>query len=432
MVNCISFSTVNIKILIPLIGGICSLTLRILASLQDKDTNILKRPIMASICSSLGMTLSFIPYLIMIKRAKTKKQKIKKKLLSSASKSKNLKSLIINNESIYEKMTFNKFKYLLLAACFDFFESLLLFFVYKSIELNLWILNFLLICCLSSCIFGTKLYKHQKFSLSMVVSLGFFLDLFNYIFFSKGYVFNLFDLCIRIMSEVFFSFLMILDKYLIETKFISPYRICFYIGVITFFLYSICIIISSNIPSKENENLFKINYNGEHYFDHFLSYIENINMMEIIYFIITMIIQLFNNLSILLTIRYFSPTHTMFIIVIGKTEPYIEKIINGGKKGDNAIFIIPFLIILVIFFFLLIFNEVIELNCFKLEKNTIKNIQKRAMSECPGEIYVRNEDSFSSSSEGDNEDSIQNENEIIEEKELTNISTRYTLNETTL
>ena len=54
------------------------------------------------------------------------------------------------------------------------------------------------------------------------------------------------------------------------------------------------------------------------------------------------------------------------------------------------------------------------------------------MSECPGEIYVRNEDSFSSSSEGDNEDSIQNENEIIEEKELTNISTRYTLNETTL
>ena len=31
--------------------------------------------------------------------------------------------------------------------------------------------------------------------------------------------------------------------------------------------------------------------------------------------------------------------------------------------------------------FLLIFNEVIEVNCFKLQKNTVKNIQERAANE---------------------------------------------------
>ena len=83
-------------------------------------------------------------------------------------------------------------------------------------------------------------------------------------------------------------------------------------------------------------------------------------------------------------------------------------------------------IFLVIFFFLLVFNEVIELNCFKLEKNTIKNLQKRAVSESILEIYDGSDDESSSSDEKNNE-SIDmknlkmNEKEEIEEKDLKNI-----------
>ena len=88
--------------------------------------------------------------------------------------------------------------------------------------------------------------------------------------------------------------------------------------------------------------------------------------------------NIYFNLSILLTIKYFSPAHTIIIIVIGKTAPSIINLINfEGKISD----IVSLIALLVIFIILLIFNEVIELNCFKLQKNTVKNIQERAANE---------------------------------------------------
>ena len=420
MVCCISFGAINIKILIPIFGGICKLIMNLFA---DKS-KIVKHPLMLSICSSLGMTLSFIPFIITIKRSKTKKQTNKEKLLLLQLKQKVTKSLTIdyeyNNE--YQESNCDKFKYLLLASFLDFSQTLLTFFVIQSIDLNLWIIDIILISILSFFIFGVKLYRHQKFSIIIIVILVLLLDLHVNNFFMTGRV-DFLSLFIRIIGEVFFSTSLVLHKYLIEKKFLSPYEICFFVGIITLIFYSICIIISSNIS---NENL-NVEYCEKKYFDHFFSYINDIKMTEIILFISFMFIQFFFNISILLTIRYFSPTHTLIVLVIGRTSPCIQKIIN--TKGDTRQ-IIFFLISLVIFFFLLVFNEVIELNCFKLQRNTIKNMQIRAINESIQEMDNKSNESSSWTS-GNNNKSYDlgissknlniNENEEIEENDLINI-----------
>ena len=422
MVCCISFS-INKKMLIPLFGGICSFIIKYLISQlsqpdknkKDNKDNLINHPIIFCICSSLGVSLSFIPYLITIKRVKTKKQKNIEKLLSSLLKYEKTKSLIINNN--YEGNTCDKFKYLFLRAFIDFFQTSLGFLVYNSIDLNLWILDIFFICFLLFFIFGTKLYKHQKLSLIIIVTLGLSLDLYINTFFRKGDI-NFFIFFIRVISEILYSVSTILDKFLIEKKFSSPYEICFFIGIFTLIFYSICIIISSNVCSESRSEIYKFKYNGKYYFDHFLDYIEKINIKEIILFISIMLLQFFCNLSILLTIRYFSPAHVMIILVIGKTAPSINNLIaHENKKKD----IISLLIFLIIFFFLLVFNEIIELNCFKLEKNTVKNIKKRADSESQQEMDNKSEDDSSYFYDNnDLEDLNMNENEEIEGKNLEN------------
>ena len=429
MVCCISLGAINIKILIPLLGGLVNFTMKLLA----EKSKIINHSIMFSICSSLGMSLSFIPYFIMIKRIKTKKQRHLESLLSTQSKPVISKSLTIDYEynDTYHEITYDKFKYLLLASFIDFFQTSLTFFVYKTINLNLWILEIILICSLSFCIFGTKLYRHQKLSIILIVILGLLLDLYINDFFRKDVdLTTLLSLFIRIIGEVLFSILMILHKYLIEIKFSSPYEICFYIGIITLIFYLISIIISSFISVDEEELPFLIKYNKKYYFDHFLAYIDDIGKdnFEIFYFIIFMFIQFFFNLSIVLTVRYFSPTHILIILVIGKTAPFIKNIIfpEDDSQEYKIYNILSLLTLLVIFFVLLVFNEVIELNCFKLQKNTIKNIQKRAINETIQEMDNKSEDAFSSSigsrsfDLGINDRDL-NENEEIEGKDLENI-----------
>ena len=395
MACCISFGTVNVKIFIPLFGGL----LGIISQLVRSFSKLIDHPIMLAINSSFGMTLSLIPYLIMIKIAKTKNTEI---LLSSQQKSGRSKSLKINYRyhDIYQEITKGKFKYILLAAFLDFFQTILaLFSDLQQKKINSWIIEFIFICILSYYIFGTKLYNHQKLSLIIIIILVLFLDLYYNDFFREGDL-NFLTLFIRVIQELIISFLMVLYKYLIEKKFLSAYEICFFIGVITLIFYSICIIISSRISSESQINLYNVAFNGKYYFDHFFSYFEIIDIKEIMLFIVIMLIEFFVNISIILTIRYFSPTHSLIILVIGNTASIILEIKRFKEKIKNIIYL---LILLVILFFLLIFNEVIELNCFKLERNTAENIKRRATNESQQDINDENRDESSYLSESNSE-----------------------------
>ena len=425
MACCISFGAVSRKLLIPILGGLVTMILKFIIT----ESRLSKQTIMLSICSSLGMSLSFIPYLIMIIRTKTKKQKILESLMTAQTKSVP-KFLTIDYEynDRYQAVTYDKFKYIFLAAFIDFFQTLLTFFVYTSISFNFWILDIIIISSVSSFIFGTKLYGHQKLSLITIIIFGLLLDLYNNFIKGEFKNFDLFCFFIKIINEIFFSFLVITQKYLIEKKFVSPYEICFFEGLIPLFFYSIIIAIVSFFPVSQNSHFANVSYNDEFYFDHFLAYFKDIEIYEIFYFIGFMFVQLGINLSLVFTVRYFSPTHILITLVIGKSTPYIKKMFDF-TNGVMISSFIPILAHLILFFILLVYNEVIELNCFRLQKNTFKNMEKRAIKEYLQELDNKSEDASGSTGSyyksfdiGDsNGESNMDEYEDIEEKDLETI-----------
>ena len=66
----------------------------------------------------------------------------------------------------------------------------------------------------------------------------------------------------------------------------------------------------------------------------------------------------------------FTPSHCIFILIIGE-------IVLLFKKGFKARKIVDLFIIAIEIFMLLVFTEIIELNFCKLQKNTRKNIRQR-------------------------------------------------------
>ena len=85
---------------------------------------------------------------------------------------------------------------------------------------------------------------------------------------------------------------------------------------------------------------------------------EKLNYIEIMYFLLIMIC--------LITIKYFTPSHIIFILIIGELELFIDR---DWKS---------ILSICIAFVMMLIFTEILELNFFGLSENTRKNIMNRA------------------------------------------------------
>ena len=90
-------------------------------------------------------------------------------------------------------------------------------------------------------------------------------------------------------------------------------------------------------------------------------------------FIIFMFTQFIFNIFILIINKNSTPCHILIMLIIGQFAPYIKALTNDVK--NSIILIIGLLIIL---FFTLIFNEIIEIKCLGLNKNTKKNIALRA------------------------------------------------------
>ena len=85
-----------------------------------------------------------------------------------------------------------------------------------------------------------------------------------------------------------------------------------------------------------------------------------------------MITQLGLNLCILIINKTNTPCHIFIIYVFGQFAYYVD---------FSKISIIIIICLLLILFMSLIFNEIIEINCFGFEKNTKKNIMKRSRIE---------------------------------------------------
>ena len=289
---------------------------------------------------------------------------------------------------------------------------------YFFIEVIIWFL-------FSKYFLKTTHYKHQSFSIIGIMIIG--TIRFIYIFchnFEIWYI-ELINLFIELITIITDSISYGYIKGLMEYKFFSPYKCCYIIGMINFPIILIIYFIVTYTPCYSD--YLYINESKKHckYFDNIFYLFKDVNPSEVIVLIINTVCLGVESLLINMTMNDFSFYHLIIPMQIGDFFEHIilfiksiivndeennneesnneenndkyencdfenDKEENNGEdnNGDDEVGeeqIILFIFFILEFFFYLIFLEIIELNCCRLNKNTRKNIEIRAISKVEDE-----------------------------------------------
>ena len=375
----ISFGNINKKILYAIFGGIFKLLSDLLIdSLRESNKIELRdHPFLLGINAGLGYCISFIPFLIF----KRNYNYLNQKSLDADEK-------LIYNETedyFFEKREKKIRQWLIIAFC-DFLQKLLSF-IYEGLN-NFWMFDILFILIFSHFILKVKLYKHHFISLILIIIFGIIIIIINNLYTEKSEDF-FFKIINTFVIEIIFSLEIVVAKYAMEYKLSSPYEICIFEGVFILVINLILLIIFTFIPMSEIKYIKKTEYEGKMYIDNFFQYFSKISYIEVISFIVIMLSRFGFNIFCLLITKYFTPSHSIMILIIG--EIYFA---SYDTEPLWRVFI-EYIMYALLIFVMLVFLEIIEINCWGLQKNTEKNISLRA-----GQI-----------------DSILDEDETEEEKE---------------
>ena len=367
----ITCGAINKNILYILIAGIG----KILAELIYKlDNEIENHPFYLGLASGLGMTLSFIPFVLL---------KIKSKSIQEERTQRLTSQIGINYEPSDKIQSKNKTQYqkyllLLLTGLLDFAQKILSYVFIEKVIYNFWIFDMIFLNLFSYFILKSKLYRHQFLTLGLMILLGIAI---NFIAESQA-KFQTYDdspiekvsyknLLLVISIEANFCLSMVINKYLMEYKFCTPYEISFSQGILVSILNSILLLIFTNIEMGKSDEKY-IKYKGKEYLDNFFQYNEKINIKEILIFIAIMICRLTFNLFSTISVKHYTPPHVALILLIGEITFIIK------DKSDNWCFYVKIVIIIIVAFLLLVFTEMIELNFCGLSRYTRKSIAERA------------------------------------------------------
>ena len=181
---------------------------------------------------------------------------------------------------------------------------------------------------------------------------------------------NYINILLSIITEFIYCLNIIANKYLMEYTFCSPFEICFYDGTISLILFIITLTISTNIEIKEDK--YAIEYEGKFYVDNFFDYYDSFNIKEFFIFIFEIFYYFIYYLFPLITIQNYTPSHYLIILIFDYEFSFLL------DKKIKWRFYLNIIMFVVIFFMILVFNEIIEINCFGFQKNTKNNISKRA------------------------------------------------------
>ena len=385
----ISLGIINKKILFAVISGLFKLIANTI--LYHSDAKMKAHPCILGINSGFGLMLAVIPHIYSILR-------IKKKSNSSTTPSNTSTSeyLIYNdnlstNEQIKEQ---KKYYYILAIALLEFSQKFLTFFYVTLFLENFWVFDALLVLVFSFLILKTKTYAHHLISTIIIIVLGIVLIIINY--YDNGI--TIFHIAITFLTEIFFCLEHVVCKLAMNTKNCSPYEICFYIGSFDLIIFTILLIIFSNVPFSGTEYM---NVANNDYVDNFSCYIDNITPLEVIIFILSLICRCLFLLFSFLTIQSFTALHMVLVIIIGEI-----KFLFDDEYNWKLYLKIFFFIILV--FFILIFVEILELNLFGLHKNTKKNIIERSVSEIVVSYDIHHHEIIENNENNDNNENNEN------------------------
>jgi len=351
----ITFGKIDKRFLIPVIGGIIKLIYRFLLNINPKYEILLNNPFILSVYTNIGMVLAFIPYIIL-------KYRSKKINLNISENKPKLNIEFVHNDAL-KKTRIKKYKLILLTAIFDFSQTLLILIFCMKCIYNLWIFEILFISLFSYLLLKTKLYKHQYLSMIIIIILGLVLNILEYYKSGTDSEFNMLEIIIKFLGEIFLSLNIVIAKYNMEKNYCTPYEICIWEGFIGLFVYIICLLII---------NKFELTIAEIKYPDNFFELINNYNINDFFLCLLVVIVSSIFNIFTFLTCDYFTPFHIIILSIIHECYYYIKA--NENLKLN----IIGFLVLLLIFFLFLIFIEIIEINIFNISYNTKKNIELRS------------------------------------------------------
>lgn len=222
----------------------------------------------------------------------------------------------------------------------------------------MWIFDILFLSLFSYLIFQTKVHKHHYLSIFVIIITGIIIDIV--VGYYNDFSTNIF---IKLLSECIISFDVGMSKYTMDTKFFSPYEMCCFIGIFEFTIYCLLFLLS---------NYFN-------FFDDFEVDFDDFKLKDLYIFILIIVLKLFYNLLNFITIKNTSTTHFMIMIILGELAYYFIDIFDNNLESYKIIIIIFGFCIII--FMTLIFNEIIELNFWGLEKYTKRNIYIRSKSD---------------------------------------------------
>ena len=358
----ISLGKINKKILFAIFGGIFKLSADLAVSRLNKvkKNEFRKHPLILGVNAGLGLCLSLIPFLILKKNYDYLNQK----------KFDSNEKLIFNDadDFILEKSHKRHYQLLIIASC-DFGQKFLSF-IYIGLD-NYWIFDVPFIMLFSYFMLKMKLYKHHFISLILIILFGVVIIVVYNLYKERenDYFFKILN---TLVIEILFSLEITIAKYAMEYKFSSPYEICLFDGIFILIVNVILLIIFTFIPFSKINYIKNVEYKENFYLDNFIQYFSQFSFIEAASFIVTMISRFGFTIFCFLTTKYFTPSHIVIILIIGEIFFALEDLDPLWRVftlyGVYALLI----------FIMLIFLEIIEINCFGLQKNTEKNIILRA------------------------------------------------------
>ena len=230
-----------------------------------------------------------------------------------------------------------------------FFVEILIWFFFPSIFLKL------------------TFYKHQYTAIIIITIIGLIkTSISSFINKSFDYKTLILEIIIYTLNGIIYGYL----KGLMEYKLFSPYKCCYAIGLINSILLIIMYFIVTYAPCN-----LEILCEEEEHLDNVYSLFENINYKEIL---ILMSYSLLCGIDAVLINSIMNNLTLYHILIVFHIEQFINKIVYLEDKIERIATISYFIAELI---FILVFLEIIEINCCKLNKDLKRNIQERAILE---------------------------------------------------
>jgi len=340
-----------------------------------------------SIFVSIGNILSFIPYLISLrssrgsffKSSKSIKREIANKDIMKKNKYKSLKINYEYNDELKDITNIKLYK-LIFISIVEYIQNFLLFYGYVKFPTNsnifLWNIDILSIHFLSKCFLSSSIHRHHILCL-VIFS---FMDIYISIIVITTPNFNYWQILFLICNNFLYSFKLVYNRRLMEYNFISPYKLCYTIGLINLIISIFALIILTYFDEK-----YDIPEGYKAYIDNLFEYLSKVSneslpsrLKEIVFAFLYIISVGLNNIFLFLTIIFLSPYHylmTKILLSIGVSIVFMIMFNNLiSYFSIISLFIYAFSL-----FILFIFLEIIELNFCNLNKNTKEQITARTL-----------------------------------------------------